>query len=222
MREPYYQDENVTLYHGDCREITEWLTADVLVTDPPYGIAYTAGTMPGGRRSGTTNSTIEADGNPVLRDAVLQMWGARPALVFGSWRVPRPPGTANRLVWHKVNTWAAARRLPWFSVEEEIYQLGSGFGGDPEPNVIATDEMRSGAYGQAARLGHPTPKPIVLMERLVAKCPPGAVADPFVGSGSTLVAARNLSRRAIGVEIEERYCEIAARRLSQGVLEVQP
>jgi site-specific DNA-methyltransferase (adenine-specific) len=104
---------------------------------------------------------------------------------------------------------------PWYSAEEEIYIIGEGFHGKPEQNVIQTNEARMNKYGLPAQLGHPTPKPVGLMERLIAKCPEGVIADPFAGSGATLIAARNLGRQSIGVEYEEKYCELIATRLSQ-------
>ena len=122
-------------------------------------------------------------------------------------------GTKNRLIWHKASSIPGHRTQAWFSADEEIYQLGAGFVGRPTQNVIVTHERRDGAHGEVARLGHPTPKPVPLMDALIAKCPPGVVADPFAGVGSTLIAAQRLGRRAICVEIQERYCEIAARRL---------
>jgi site-specific DNA-methyltransferase (adenine-specific) len=98
--------------------------------------------------------------------------------------------------------------------DEEIYILGKGFVSTSPPlrSVITTKENRS---TEVSRLGHPTPKPVGLMETLINRCPSGVIADPFAGSGSTLIAARNLRRQAIGVELEEKYCELIANRLSQ-------
>jgi site-specific DNA-methyltransferase (adenine-specific) len=215
--QPYYQDDLVTLYHGDCREITEWLKADVLVTDPPYGVAWRSGQF--SNAAAPTEDEIAGDETPDLRDEALLLWGKRPALVFGSWRVARPANVNNRLIWHKAANIPGMRTQPWYSADEEIYQLGTGFVGRPEQNVLVSHDRRDGAHGQVARFGHPTPKPIGLMERLIAKCPLGVIADPFAGSGATLVAARTHHRRTIGVEIEERYCEVIAKRLDQGVLD---
>jgi DNA methylase len=215
---PYYADEHVTLYLGDCREVTEWLAGDVLVTDPPYGIGWQAGQMfNDGRRAG--GARIAGDESTQIRDEVLTLWGdGKPAVIFGSWRQPRPPKVTHRLIWHKRRTPPGLRTAAFYPAEEEVYLIGSGWVGKPMQNVIATSELRQFKDGFVARSGHPTPKPESLMEVLISKCPPGVIADPFAGSGSTLVAARNLGRRAIGVEIEERYCEVAARRLAQGVL----
>ena len=216
----YYQDDSVTLYHGDClTEHREWLTADVLVTDPPYGMAYSGfGGRKGEPRRKTGPLSVVGDDSPEIRDRALDAWGGRPALVFGKWTVARPVKTKMRLVWDKTPCgFMGDLSLPWGGAEEEIYVLGSGFIGKREANVIRSQTLMS---SDANRPNHPTPKPIGLMERLIAKCPPGTVADPFAGSGSTLVAAKALGRRAIGVELEERYCEIAARRLSQEVLDL--
>lgn len=215
----YYKDDHVTLYHGDClTEHREWLDADVLVTDPPYGIGWKAGQFSNAARP--NEATIANDESVTARDHALAAWESLPALVFGSWKVPRPKGTNNRLLWHKAANIPGMRTQPWFSADEEIYQIGTGFVGKPVQNVIVTHDRRDGAHGEVAKLGHPTPKPVGLMERLIEKCPPGVVADPFAGSGATLVAAKNLGRRVIGVELEERYCEIIAKRCAQEVLDI--
>jgi len=217
---PYYEDEFVTLYHGDCREITEWLAADVLVTDPPYGVRWESrhggNRGPRARRARTADA-VAGDDSPDARDAVLEMWGKRPALVFGSWRVVRPARCHALLIWNKEGAYSAMSNGPFFTNHEEIYALGSDWPkvGKPLRSVITTTEHRS---QHVAAIGHPTPKPDSLMGQLVDRTE-GVIADPFAGSGSTLVAAKRLGRRAIGVELDERYCEIAAKRLAQGVLD---
>ena len=207
---PYYQDEWVTLYLGDCLQVTDWLAADVLVTDPPYGIGYESGRVPT-----RTRTPIAGDLSTETRDAVLGVWGDKPALVFGAWDQPRPEHTRHRLLWSKEpDPGMGDLSMPWGRSDEEVYVLGYGWVGQRGPNIIRCPKPPVNN-----RDAHPTPKPVALMESLLRKCPPGTIADPFAGSGSTLVAAKALGRKAIGVELEERYCEIAARRLAQDVLD---
>jgi site-specific DNA-methyltransferase (adenine-specific) len=96
--------------------------------------------------------------------------------------------------------------------------MGSGWSSPSALNYYESREVRDGSGGLPATVGHPTPKPEDLMRWLITKCPPGVVADPFMGSGSTLRAAKDLGRKAIGIEVDERYCEVAARRMGQEVL----
>jgi len=225
MATPYYQDDRVILYHGDCREITEWLSADVLVTDPPYGISLCGRSGSGlqnrtlitGEEFTVQNASREITAEHVkLRDDALELWAGKPALVFGSWRAPRPARTQMRLIWDKELP-SLGGVGPWRCSDEEIYVLGwpnPKFAHRPHGTVLRQRALPPGGRD------HPTPKPGALMERLLVECPTGVIVDPFAGSGSTLVAARNLGRKAIGVEIEERYCEIIARRLAQGCLDL--
>ena len=210
--DPYYTDDMVTLYHGDCLEIDAWLDADVLVTDPPYGIA-------GGRIGKHNRGRSIAVGWDDLgvRDAVISKWGDKPSAIFGS---PRRLDTAPAheqapLVWDKGDSPGMGRiDWPWGISYELIYVNGAGWSGKRRNSVIRIPHNST----IATTVGHPTPKPPRLLELIIEKAPDGVIADPFAGSGSTLLAARNLGRHAIGVELEERYCEIIARRLSQGVL----
>lgn len=220
----YYRDADVTLYHGDCRDITAWLEADVLVTDPPYGIGYTRGRL---RRSHNpaSHAGIAGDHDTSTRDAALTAWGAtRPALVFGSLRAAYPAAWRRMLVFGKPTVGAGlfGVRLPWFANWEPVFVLGDWPDQTPSRSaIIATRSPAASGYsGYSTLAGHAHAKPLDVMEELVAACPPGVIADPFAGSGSTLIAARNLGRSAIGVELEERYCEIIARRLAQDVLPI--
>ena len=220
---PYYEDEHVTLYNADCLEHPElWTIADVLVTDPPYGIRFEKLGGMNSKNHGHNGGTdyIAGDQSVDARDSAIGLWGRRPYVAFGSWKATRPNGVRSRIVWWKRGS---GMEMTWCTVmtrDEEIYLSGDGWiktrGGIP--SVIATSEHRSSF---TASVGHPNAKPVELMENLLSLAPADwVIADPFAGSGSTLVAARNLGRHAIGVELEERYCEIAARRLSQGVFDM--
>jgi site-specific DNA-methyltransferase (adenine-specific) len=212
---PYYADDGVTLYHGDCLDIRDWLTADVLVTDPPYGVAYVSSMT-------TRKRPIAGDQDTAIRDEALALWGDRPACVFGSWKSPRPSGVRHLLVWDKTDGTGPGMgdlRAAFGTSHEEIYLLGDW----PKRrarrgSVLRTPVAMGGPFGLAATSEHPTPKPIGLMAALLDAAPAGAVADPFAGTGATLLAAKIAGRRAIGVEFVERYCEVAAKRLAQDVL----
>lgn len=203
---PYFTDGTVTIYHGDCREILPLITADVLVTDPPYGMSYQSGWK--------ETSTIANDNTADVRDRVLELWGSRPGLVFGRWSVAIPRAARERLIWDK-GDWPGMGdlALPWGPSTEDIYVLGSGFVGKRTGQIIRDPKRPSGKQAN-----HPTEKPVGLMEILLRACPPGLIVDPFMGSGSTLVGARNLGRRSIGIELEQRYCDVAVGRLAQGSL----
>jgi DNA modification methylase len=206
---PYYSDDLVTLYHGDCLEITEWLTADVLVTDPPYGEA-----------GGTVNRRTHKSRHPWLNDfdsligddaefdPTFLIGLNKPTALWGANHFAhRLPPSRGWIVWDK------ATRNGLDLKQAEIEFGWTNF--LPRPKCFR--HMWSGAF-KASERGeryHPTQKPVVLSKWLIGMCPPGLVADPFAGSGSTLVAAKALGRKAIGVEIDERYCETAAKRLAQ-------
>jgi hypothetical protein len=217
----YYEDELVTLWHGDCRDITEWLDADVLLTDPPYGVSWKQGDYLAPGRSegwrGTPHAGIQNDSDLTARDAVLSLWGEeRPALVFGAINRDFPAGTRRVLVWKKPNDSGFLHQSTWRLDWEPIFVLGKWPQAPAsDSSVIATS---AGSHRQYAQGIHPHAKPVDTLGRLIGKFPPGVIADPFAGSGSTLVAAKMLGRRAVGVEIEERYCEVAAKRLAQDTL----
>ncbi len=221
--QPYYQDELVTLYHGNCLEIDAWLESDVMVTDPPYGVkleqrgTYNKNDPSKGKHghAGRTN-VIASDKDTAVRDTSLTMWGNKPAIVFGTWKMPRPKCNSV-LVWNKMGCYPGPLNAAFYTAHEEIYVIGKGFrrSSPPQRSVLTTTEARQ----SAVRIGHPTPKPIDLMETLVDRClEDWVIADPFAGSGATLIAAKNLGRKSIGVELEERYCELIAKRLDQGTL----
>lgn len=213
--------DGIVLIHGDCLEHDVWTQivelsgmgtpgeapAATLVTDPPYGINYV------GRTRTRFKEPIANDHDTSARDIILARW-LGPAIMFGTWKVKRPEGVRQMLIWDKENVGGMGdSSIPWKPTFEEIYVIGQGFSGHRDPAVLRGETICTWNTGPNARR-HPNEKPVQLMQRLIAKCP-GVIVDPFAGSGTTLVAARNLGRRAIGVEIDAGHVSTIVSRLAE-------
>lgn len=203
------------IYHGDCREILPMLEFDLVLTDPPYGIGWSRGVNQA--RNSKSHDGIVGDDDTSARDEALMLITG-PAIVFGSFYVPFPANTRQILVWNKPSDAGVVGSTTGYRRDvEPIFLVGLW----PIRSVQWSSAIRSsrGISAVVSETGHPHTKPVELLEQLLRNAPYGKVCDPFCGSGSSLVAAKNLGREAIGIEIEEKYCEIAAKRLSQEVLQ---
>ena len=206
---PYYSDDHVTLYHGDCLDILPGLEFDVIVTDPPYGINLDTDYS---RPSKNSRTYRPIEGDEVPFDPSPWLLLQLPLVLFGANHFAQSlPVSRGWICWDKVtrNDITAGQisdgELAWtnFLPRLRIYR-----------------HMWNGAFRDSERGTHyhPTQKPVRLMAWVTGLCPPGVILDPYAGSGPTLRAAKDLGRKAIGIEIDERYCEIAARRMGQEVL----
>lgn len=224
---PYYQDDAVTIYHGDAREVLPQLApADVIVTDPPYS---SGGFQEAGKSAGSigtrSTETIQYDNlstrgyERLMREVLRHCNQADEIFVFTDWRMWVYTYDAlesagwrvrNMLVWDKMQM---GMGMPWRNQHELI-----AFGKRSPGRII---DGKLGNVLRFARSGndhHPTEKPAVLLRTIIGNSDGDLILDPFMGSGSTLRAAKDAGRHAIGIEIEERYCEIAAKRCAQDVL----
>jgi len=197
---PYYEHAGITIYHGDCRDVLPSISgAQVLMTDPPYGIDFAGQPTKWQRRAGRVPEGWDA--KPF--DDISLLLGSAPWLCIWGGNYYPLPQSRGWLAWVKPDAPPSmgSIELAWTNIDRPTRHIFHSIG--------ATN---------AERLGHPTQKPLRVIAWAIAGMPMGMVVDPFMGSGTTLEAAKLRCRHAIGIEIEERYCEIAARRLSQEVL----
>ena len=226
---PYYERDGVQIFHGESLSVLSAIPAesvDTVLTDPPYFLPASHYSV----RSGTSRSIgdlsiLEHFAKDVFREMarVLLPTGflysfcdgqSYPIFYFAAY-----PHVARLrpLIWDKAVSingyaWRHQHELILFAEKKDAPRIPTGDG----------DVIRTRAVPIRERM-HLAEKPVDLLKKLTAKTTPeqGTVLDPFAGSGATLEAARSLGRRAIGIEIEERYCEIAAKRLEQMVLPLE-
>ena len=213
---PYYERGGIIIYHGDARDVLPALSAEALVTDPPYGIGWGRATW---------------DDDPAAYPELMR-WLVEEALrgVAGYCFVFQSMLNCHR--WHEWfpegwRIFAACKNFAqvrptgvWHSWDPVIF-WNNGPNSGPNSGSVNRDYHVGNVAGVfSEKSGHPSPRPIDTMRHIIACAAAEGelILDPFMGSGTTLRAAKDLGRRAIGIEIEERYCEIAAKRLSQEVL----
>lgn len=193
--------EGVDLYLGDCREILPTLgKVDAVLTDPPYGIGYAAQPVVGKGKSRSNHEKKTWDDNPVDLTPILAMDDV-PKIIWGGNYYDLPP-TRGWLSWHKPDAPPSLSHfeLAWTSIDRTSKQFSW--------SIAATNGERA---------GHPTQKPLELMKWCLGFLPDGTILDPFMGSGTTGVAAVKLGRKFIGIEIEPKYFDIACKRISEAL-----
>ena len=192
---------------------------DLVLTDPPYGIAYKRGKRGKYRPNDAGDLGIVGDENTEARDAVLAEISC-PAFVFGSFYAPFPDGITQVLVYAKPPGSGVIGCCGMFRRDvEPIFMIGTPPGKKAfASSVIHTEEPLECRKPRVDRVRHPHAKPLSVVGTLIGHTSASTILDPFMGSGTTLRAAKDLGRKAIGIEIEERYCEVAAKRLAQEVL----
>jgi site-specific DNA-methyltransferase (adenine-specific) len=249
---PYYQDESVTLYHADNREVLPGLAGggfDLVFTSPPYNVGASPGgngrglypPSRGGRSAtkwkgfsgyGTHTDDLSMEEYAAWQTAVLGWcWAAlaergaifynhKPRIIFGRLWMPTVLGEALPL--RQIITWDGSRgfglgdRHFCPAAEWILLYAREAFALRDRKASALTDIWRIPSEKQ--KLGHPAPFPVALPATAIEATAATRVLDPHAGVGSTLVAAKRAGAKAVGIKIEERFCEIAARRLSQGVL----
>lgn len=218
---PYYEHAGITIWHGDCREILPTLgKVDLVLTDPPYGVS--------GEQNSKTANSQKKNAYGTFTDSIeyvrsVAVVGFSMALKLCS-RAIVTPGNRCLTLYPMPDSFgcfyqpASVGLQPWGRADSQPILYYGVFPRDSK--LIPGNKCSFVLTESPEKNGHPCPKPFdAWMKLAVAGSNEGeTILDPFMGSGTTLRAAKDLGRKAIGIEIEERYCEIAARRLAQEVL----
>jgi site-specific DNA-methyltransferase (adenine-specific) len=238
MMKPYYEQDGITIYHGDALHLLPELSIEVaaVLTDVPY--ASGARTEAQKNSSGAMLRGIRWAAKPIENDQMTTVgfswlirelcYAVRPLLIDGG-------SFVTFIDWRQWPNLIGAIETTNFRVNQMIvwdkisYGLGNGFRSQHElivhaskgtPRIVDRDVGNVLRCRREENDWHPSPKPVLLLQKVlpVIASEGDLVLDPFMGAGATLVAAKFMKMRAVGIEIEERYCEIAAKRLAQGVL----
>lgn len=197
MKDTYYEKDGITIYHGRCEEyLPELACVDLVLTDPPYGAGYATNPILGKNRFSTPHA--KQDWDTEQADLTLVLTAGRDVVIWGGNYYSLPP-SRGWLVWYKPDSLPsmADLELAWTSR-------------DMNAKLIS----HATAATNAERVGHPTQKPLRVMRWCLSVFPDAKkIIDPYMGSGTTLRAAKDLGLEAIGTDIEEKYCEVAAKRL---------
>lgn len=211
---PYYEEPGIIVYHGDCREIVPLLpNVDLVLTDPPYGIGEAAGKNKSRTKLAASKDygSLQWDNEP----PPSWIWGllaekSTHQIIFGGNYFPMPPSSC-WLVWDKDNGESdfADCELAWTNLAKAVRRLRWRWAG------MLQEDMARKEYRD-----HPTQKPVPVIKWALSQAPDTvkAVLDPFMGSGTTLVACKQAGISCIGIEREEKYCEVAVKRLAQSCL----
>jgi DNA modification methylase len=208
---PYYDQDGITIYNADCRDILPLLPrVDLVLTDPPYGIGNAwSENHTGGFMSRQKSAELKKWDTAVPKDAIsLAIEKAKEQIIWGGNYLGLKE-TPRVFVWDKCQ-----QGMHFAEVEVAyVYSIAG------TSRLCRLPLKSSEVFGVNSERQHPTQKPIKLMTWCLSFFPDAqTILDPFMGSGTTLVAAKLLGKKAIGIELEEKYCQIAVERLAQGNL----
>lgn len=221
---PYYDEDGITIYCGDCLEVMDGIAerCDAFVTDPPFAFA---GGLSNGRSSQVDDQFFAYWWRDVCGKLTALCGEAGSGFIWCDWRTVSSfaagfaPKSQTYDYYRMTQMIHHYREMPGQgmpfrnSVDMIAYVRGPKHKDPPIPNT--THNFISSYWYYGKHEYHPAEKCLKIAEQLIEWAGGQTVIDPFMGSGTTLAAAREKGRRAIGIEIEEKYCEIAAERLRQ-------